>query len=433
MNRRTAILAAALTVSVALLVLALLWNPGTRRPEGPTTGRKVVLVGVDGLDWVLMRRLLERGELPSLNGIVRRSLTGEVAPDRPPVPDVGWTVMGRGRALTEDEQALASGADGRLFGRVPELARLVNESGGRALCVGWPASWPVGGAAALTAAPYRRETPVHETGLPAAILDASPLSSSPDVSDMVERALKRDEDVCEQEFRRLIFDGDAEDGIWRDHLLALRWSFLADLTTLDIAASVMADEEPDLTMVCLGGADAAVHRFLAPSAPEFYAEMPGEYARYAEVLKNYYAFIDAGIERLRRLTTEDTIFIVCSPYGTYPSLDVPNVFASHREGPPGVFLAMSMDIAPRPQAIALTAADIAPTVLAMLGLDIPTDMDGRVIRAAVPEGLLGEHPLSYAGSSQTLPVEPSAEDLAAMERLAGERLSSLERAMDKKK
>ncbi len=429
MTIRRAILAVLLVASLVLMSFVIGWEPGTRAPVGPSTGLKIVVVGVDGLDWFLMRKLLEEGALPSITPLLTRGLTGEIAADMPTVPEAGWTVLARGRGLTENERARLASTGGRLFGLAPELGRLVARSGGTALSVGWPASWPVGESERLVVAPYRPETPIHETGLPAAILSGDALSSSDDVAARVADSVARNEGLCEDEFKRLIFDGNAGDGEWREHLLAARWAFLSDLTTIDVAASLMADEEPDLTLVCFGGLDVILHRFLAPAMPSFFEGSPPGYEQYEGVLTNYFVFIDSCIERLRRLTDENTVFVICSTYGTHPSLDVPTISGSHSGGPPGVMILRGANIAPRPRPLSLTGEDMAPTILALLGLAIPTDMDGRVVKEILPGGLLRNHPLSYSGETGPEGIDPAPSDLAAGDALVSERLAMLRATM----
>jgi hypothetical protein len=428
MTARRVVLAAVLLACVALLIIVVGWEPGDRTPPGPLTGRKIVVVGVDGLDWFLTREMLERGEMPATSTLIARSLIGEVAADLPPVPQVGWTVLARGRGLSESELGRVAIGGGRLFGLAPELAEQVARAGGTALSVGWHASWPVSEAAGLVVAPYRAEARSHETGLPAAIVGSGAPDCSPDVADRVAASLERSENQCEAEFRRLIYDGGPGDGEWNEHLLAARWAFLSDLTTVDVAASLLADEEPDLTMVCFGGLDAVTHRFLAPALPSFFTGPPPEYERYADIVPNYFTFIDSCIERLRRLTDEDTVFIICSTYGTHPSADLAGVSAAHTSAPPGVMIVRGAEIASRPRALPVSCADVAPTLLATLGLKIPPDMDGRVLTEMIPARLLRAHPLQYEGSigpSGREPVQAEVDTAdgavsARLERLRGE-------------
>jgi predicted AlkP superfamily phosphohydrolase/phosphomutase len=163
--------------------------------------------------------------------------------------------------------------------------------------------------------------------------------------------------------------------------------------------------------------------------PSFFEDSPAEHERYESVLTNYLVFIDSCIERLRRLTDENTAMIICSTYGTHPSLDVPTISGSHSGGPPGVIIVRGANVAPRAKALSLTGQDVAPTVLALLGLPIPTDMDGRVVTEVLPGGLLRNFPLSYSGESRPEGIDPAPSDLEACDALVSERLAMLRAAM----
>ncbi len=404
------------------------WQPGEPAPEGPSTGLQVVIVGIDGADWFLMGKLLEQGRLPTINGLLQRGQSGEVAANLPFVPEMGWTQLGRGRALTE-EQTMHVAVGGRLYGIAPELAELVQRAGGRAVSVGWPASWPVGDTATTSVAGYRPATQAHELGLPPTVLrGGTSQASSGELAEFVDTVIERNEASCEAEFRRLIFDGEPSDAQWAERLLAARWAFLSDAITSDLAASLIADVEPDVALVCFGGLDAVVHRFLSPAMPDFFPGAPPEESLYEEVLASYYDFIDGAIERLRRLTDENTVFIICSVYGTHPSPDAPGASASHSNGPPGVLIVRGANIPRRARTLSVATVDLAPTVLAMLGMEVPSSADGRVVTDILPTGLLEKHPLAYSDDDGR--AEPAGTpDVAAMDRLVAERMEFLRAGM----
>jgi hypothetical protein len=424
------VLVALLAASVILLAVVISWEPGTAPSEGPSSGIKVIVLGIDGADWYMLGRLMDEGRMTSLAALIRQSITGEVTADMPPVPDVGWTILGRGMELTDQEMSAAGAADGRLRGLPPELGELVAAAGGSALAVGWPASWPAAGGGEMLVTPFTSGAPVHGNGLPPTLYADGVAQTFPDTLDgRLASIVIRDEGLCESEFRRVVFAGDAIDDGWGDNLLAARWAFLSDLITVDTAAQLIASEQPDLALICLGGLDAVGHRFLAPATPEFFSESSPESERYSDVLVNYYGFIDRCIERIRRLTDEHTVFIVCSTYGTHPSADLAGLSGSHSNGPPGVLVARGPRMTPRPTPIELSTKDVAPTVLATLGVRIPTDLEGRLIPELVPQGLLREHPPTYSGRVEITAREPTAEELEVMRGLAEQRLEFLRSRM----
>lgn len=420
MRTRTVVLTAVLAASVALLVFAIVRDSDRDQPA--TTGLRVVVIGVDGLDWFLLGKFLEEGSLPTLGTLMSRSRTGEVTADRPVLPCVGWTRLARGTDLSETELSRIRNGAG-LFGVTPELARLVEAAGGRGVSVGWPCSWPAITSGAITVAPYARTAPVHETGLPPAFFRGGVgQASSDDLATRVDEAIERNLGTLDAEFERLIFDGNATTEGWRGNLAAARWAFLSDLVTLDLASALLADEEPDLALIHFWGLDAVGHRFTAPAMPEFFQEIPEGSERYTEVLGNYYRFIDAAVTRLWRLGDERTILVVCSAYGTHASGDIAGASGSHSGGPPGVFIVWGADTPTTQRPLSVSTLDIVPTVLAALGLPIPEDADGRVLVEALPGGLLDSHPLTFAGTLEAESAEPNEADISTMNELWDGRL-----------
>jgi len=57
--------------------------------------------------------------------------------------------------------------------------------------------------------------------------------------------------------------------------------------------------------------------------------------------------------------------------------------------------------------------DVAPTVLYLLGLPVPRDMDGRVLEEAVSRGILAGRPVSYAEAPEDSPPMPARPTLSA--------------------
>jgi arylsulfatase A-like enzyme len=48
----------------------------------------------------------------------------------------------------------------------------------------------------------------------------------------------------------------------------------------------------------------------------------------------------------------------------------------------------------------ITIYDIAPTVLYLLGIPVPDDMDGRVLREAIDEGYVSQNPVRTMTASE---------------------------------
>lgn len=434
MTSRRVILLTILAVSVALLVGALVRSPGTDTPPDPGSDLNVIVLGVDGLDWFLLGKYIDEGALPNLSRIFRSAVTGEVAADRPVLPHVGWTIVGRGRPLSAAESARMEGeANARLFGIVPDLVRLVEDRGGTAVAVGWPASWPLPRGEQPAVAPYAPESPTHTRSIaPAFLGGATGQTSGTRFGTTLDSVIERNEEKIDSEFAARIHTGPCGTGQADEDLAAVRWGYLADRIVLDVAGRIIAEDEPDLALVHLGGLDAAAHRFLGPAMPDYFEGQEIGSGSCADVVPNYYTFIDRAVERLLRLTDNRTLFILCSAYGTHPSTAAPPATGGHELGAPGVLIVRGPNLTRRGKTVSLTTADLAPTVLAALGRPVSTDMTGRVLVEIVPEDVLAAHLLRFAET----PFEPhesteAPDGLDGMERRVGDRMQVMRDALSR--
>ncbi len=429
MTYRRMALVVLLVVSVGLLVAAIAWNPRQAVVETPETGLNVVVLGVDGLDWFLLGKYMDAGLLPNVTRIMRTAVKAQVEADDPALPQVGWTIAGRGAPLTDRElETVRSTGDDRLFGILPEVAAMVREGGGRAVVVGWPTSWPVRGDAEVAAAPYAPSSTEHTRSLAPAFFDGAPGQAGGEEFDaVISEAVERNLASIDADFDKHIHNGCKEAGLESEDLTAVKWGYLADRTALDVAGRLTAELEPDLTMLYLGGLDAAMHRFLGQATPEFFEGIDLGRPYCADVVPNYYVFVDDAIGRLLRLANEGTVFILMSAYGTHPSASSPPSTAGHELGPPGVFLVRGPHLPKIESEISVTTADLAPTILAALGLPIPSEMTGRVRPEALPEGLLQQFPISIKETpTEFAESVPTPEECVPMDNMVDERLGELQ-------
>lgn len=413
-----------LVLALVLLVVAVERRSTYTEPEGPTTGFSVVVLAVDGLDWFVLSHLVRAGRLPTFERFMRSGFPGEVEVERPIVPDVEWTILAQGRALDEADASHVSASDyPRLYGVRPGIAEAVTVSGGTALVVGWPATWPAADFGATIVAPFEQTSTEHEASLTPSIFTGAPASVRPEsLSGVVDHLIERNESEYVGEFERRIYGGPTPDGSWREHLAAARWAFLADAINADVAARLIAEQEPDLAMVYLGGLDAVSHRFLGAAGPMLGDQAVSSDARFEDVLGAYYEYVDSVVARLRALYGADTLFIVCSASGINPTRRGDEIFGSHSEGRPGVFLMDGPRVKGRASTMPMSTMDVAPTILAALGVEIPTNTDGRIVPEALPQDHLEYYPARYTDRKSVARETPSEEMKNTLERLAAERV-----------
>jgi len=102
---------------------------------------------------------------------------------------------------------------------------------------------------------------------------------------------------------------------------------------------------------------------------------------HGEAVAHVYRRIDGLVGELRGLLSPETVFVVASDHGQSPTF-VHRLYTQHRHGPDGVLLLYGPGIRGGQRLESSHVLDVFPTVLALLGLPVPEDAEGRVLEGA---------------------------------------------------
>ncbi|MFH0943783.1 MAG: alkaline phosphatase family protein [Planctomycetota bacterium] len=396
-----------------LLLFALLPACGKAPPLPPPT-HPVVLIGVDGLEWSVMRPLLESGRLPNLARLAERGVAGKLQTLRPTLSPAIWTSVVTGvrperhgirSFITEKGVPLNSSARA---GRA--LWNIASMFGRKTLSVGWWMTWPAEEIDGWMVAPYSSagQTDMNWKGnLRRDLPDQTwPRDLINEVYPFVERLLEA------RSFREIDqpFFGDVDlsllDEQERRLVAETRWSVSADAAFAGITRHLLEKPEvkPDLTLVYLGGPDVASHRFWRYQNPDlFHYPIDGRaIAALSEIIHRFYEAADRMVGQILAAAPQDANVIVCSDHGftayATDARDPTGVSAHHLDGPPGVIFLAGPDIrAGGVQDLVLgRVLEIAPLVLYLLEIPLARDLDipdgGSLLRQTVREGVLAGRP-----------------------------------------
>jgi len=175
------------------------------------------------------------------------------------------------------------------------------------------------------------------------------------------------------------------------------WSVQSDATYAAIAERLLREDPGALNMVYFGGTDVVSHRFWRYYEPQAFhwapdaqvdalCARPEIWPRLARAIPNYYEWFDEMLGRLVAAAGPEATVIVCSDHGFHAhSTESPNplfITGHHLDGPPGVLIAAGPGIARRGALESCgSILDLAPTVLALLGIPRAADMPGRACEA----------------------------------------------------
>jgi hypothetical protein len=392
----------------------------------------IVLVGLDGIEWEVALPLLRDGRLPALGGLMARGVGGELASIRPTISPTIWTTIATGRA-PEDHgirgflRETAEGP-GRLYTsadrRVPAFWDILSRAGRRCDVIGWWNTFPVEPIEGVMVAqvntldpgeqPFGKE--VWKGGL---FADLEGQVYPPDLQEDLLAEVPAADAEMPALARRILAgrpepDGALEKRLWENCL----WSFRADRTYERIACRLLRAKEPfDVLAIYLGGGDVAGHRFWRYREPDFYQHRPSEeeVAAYGDVITDYYIYLDELVGEILALAPPDCNVLVVSDHGMEPAYPE-RIFTAERPmrlvtsgahpgAPAGLFAAAGPDIRQggfgkpvaqlaredllRPGSV----VDVTPTILALLGLPVGRDMEGRPMADVIRPSFLAEHPV----------------------------------------
>jgi len=369
-----------------LLIAVVLAGCGSP-PEEPRRGggaTKVVLLGLDGASWNIMRPMLERGALPNLAAAIERGVSGSMASEHPCLSIVLWTSVVTGKTPEEhgirdwsyiDPETGEKGLMDSTRRRVPALWNIANAARLDAGFANWWATWPAESVDGfIVSEQFVRLKPgenLEQGTFPEELsaelqsvvrrgrwpwLTEQITSGRLNVlSDRGENGVGQDLDArIEQAMFLYGQDFRGEQGLF--HLLQERPhpAVLGYLSRkIDVASHYMwefgADEKPD---------DDALSVLLEP----------------------LYRYEDALLGRLIETVGPDANIVILSDHGFGWETDG---FGHEETAPPGIFIATGPAFRSGIELDEVRLYDVLPTVLHVLGLPVASDMAGAVVDDAI--------------------------------------------------
>jgi predicted AlkP superfamily phosphohydrolase/phosphomutase/tetratricopeptide (TPR) repeat protein len=355
---------------------------------------KVLLVGWDAADWRVIHPLMDAGKMPNLQRLVERGVMGNLATLHPVLSPMLWTSIATGKrppkhgilGFTEPTP------DGAAVRPVSSLSRttkafwnILHQQGLRSHVIGWWPSAPVEPIDGVMVSnhfhhavgPLEVPWPLPPASVhPARLRDTlaelrfHPCELTPEqVLAFVPRAAEIDQD--------------------RDRRLAMVMKTLAECATVNNAATwALANEPWDVAAVYFDAIDHFCHGFMKYHPPRRPFVPERDFELYSGVVEAGYRFHDLMLGALLAETDADTTVILCSDHGFHPDHNRPAGIPSEPAGPAvehrdfGI-LAMAGPGIRRDELVhGACLLDVTPTLLALLGLPIGEDMDGKPLLQA---------------------------------------------------
>jgi predicted AlkP superfamily phosphohydrolase/phosphomutase len=405
---------------------------------------KLVVLGVDGGDWLNLRPLIESGRLPNFERLVREGASGPLRSIEPMLSPLLWTTMATGK-YPEDHGILnftvvdpESGKKvpiTRHYRQVDAFWNMLSDYGRRVAVVGWLATHPaerVNGVMVTDKIGYLAFAP-HD-GKQQAAGTVFPDARSAEISRLVVRGAQVPYEECEsvihidrQEFdEHKAIDFDPKDSI--NNLILL---YASTKSYRNIGLHLLEQDAPDVLALYFEWIDAVGHLFVLHSPPKLPDIPDDEYRKFGDAVEQSYVVQDEILGDFMDRMGDETVLMVISDHGfktgtsrlkNRPEIWAGNAAKWHR--PNGMVAFFGKGIKKGYTIRDASIMDVAPTVLALQGLPRVGDMPGRILSDAFEESLkqeLNPNTVATLERERGEEVQPSsvgyAENAWAMKKL----------------
>ncbi len=403
----------------------------------------VLWIGWDAADWNLLDPLMEQGRMPHFNALKNQGSWGLLKTIPPALSPVVWTSMATG-VSPEHHGILDFWVASRVSGnripitsnirQAPALWNILSESDLSSIFVGFWGTWPaerVKGAMVSDRVAYqlfRYDTIEEEESrkvFPELLYDELGNFKSSRAG-IRHKDTTRFWDLKEEDF----YAGAMRDpGLFRT-VDDFKGILSSTITYYEMARYLLAKYSPQFFCLYFEGTDTICHLFARYRPPAMEGVSEEEVRRYGETIENYYIYHDELLGELLSINDGKRKVMLCSDHGfkfgddrpiTDPRIGIGPAADWHRKF--GIVLVDGDGVKKNRDIGVVGAMDIAPTLLAMMNLPIPANMEGEVLRDAFKQQYLAQlpkkaaEPVDVEGIGETEPVASSL-DGQIMDKLA---------------
>ncbi|BBL76867.1 alkaline phosphatase family protein [Methylomagnum ishizawai] len=359
--------------------------------------KKILLLGWDAADWKVITPLLDTGQMPNLEKIVGQGVMGNLSTLYPVLSPMLWTSIATGKRAHKhgihgfsepDPQTGGVRPITNLGRKTKALWNILQQNGLRSNVVGW---WPSHPAEPISGAMVSN----HFQQATAPLGQAWPLRPGTVHPPRLAEALAEfriHPQELDGDMLRLFVPKAAGIDQRQDQRLYAIAKIIAENAGIHAAATALMQLEPwDFMAVYFDGIDHFCHGFMKyhPPRPHWISEE--DFELYQDVVNSGYRFHDLMLGTYLQLAGDDTTVIIVSDHGFHPDHLRPQELPNEPAGPAdehrhfGVIAMRGPDLKRDELLFGASLLDVTPTILALYGLPLGRDMDGKPLLNAFAE------------------------------------------------
>ncbi len=420
-------------VQVRAVRLTRLGYQGAAASVRPTARRKVLWIGLDSYDWDIIQPLVEAGRMPHLARLMQEGSWGNLQTVAPLLSPVIWTSVATGKRPDKHGIVDFVATDPKTGAVLPVTSTLrkarafwniLGDAGVSVGVVAWWASFPaepVEGFMCTDRISYQLFRGRIKEGA-----DDDPFKTYPaDLYRRIAPLIVAPASVDGAELSRFIdleryasrFSADD-----RSRVEELQTVLAAARTYAGIGMTMFQERPTDVRVIYFEGPDTASHLFMPFVTPVAAGQSAEKADWFGGVVSEFYEYQDEVLGRfLAAFADEETTVILNSDHGFKIGSERPDTDSRISRGKAadwhsreGMVLLAGKDVRKGGRILGASVLDLVPTLLALYGLPIGEDMDGKVLAAALEEGFLSDHPPATIATYETGErPSPSAEAFLA--------------------
>ncbi len=370
--------------------------------------RKILFIGVDGADWIIINALLEKGKLPNLKKIIEGGATGPLRSIEPLLSPLIWTTMATGKLpeehgvlnfTVEDPETGEKIPITRMSRKADAFWNMMSDYGRSVDIIGWLATYPaekINGTMVTDRVGYLAFASPEESGAPppAAVYPpehidkiAGLLVNSTEVPfEEVERIIHIDQQTFDEN-KKMAFDP-------KNPVNNFILIYATASSYFKISKHLYDSDRPDFFGVYFEIVDAVGHLFM-PFAPPKRGDVSDEdYRKFKDAVDETYVFQDRIIGELLERIDDNTVVMIVSDHGfksgdarLKASAEIWGGHAAQWHRLSGIICLYGRGIRPGFKIRNASVIDIAPTILALAGFPRVEDMPGKILADAFEPSL----------------------------------------------
>lgn len=387
--------------------------------------RRILVIGLDGADWAILDPLAAQGKVPNLSRLVASGVRARMKSISPMLSPIIWTSMATGKQPEKHGIIDFLAVDSRTGESIPVTStmrkarafwEILSNRGISVGTVGWWATWPAEPVLGFQVSD-RVAYQLFGGGRAGQGLKGRTWPEGLILS--LARLLPRAKTLADQDVIDLLGrppdPGNADEQALAQILTSTRIYHLSSL-------ALLKEYRPRVFTIYYEGTDTVAHLFMRYAPPRMSGVTAEEEKKWGSVVERYYQLQDRLLGEILRAAGQDDDVIVVSDHGfrtgtmrpqTDPRIGVGGAADWHRKF--GIFAASGPDFRRGESIDDVSVLDLTPTLLALLGLPSGSDMDGKVVSAAL-------EPKSVAPGSLPAPIATyEGEAAGTATRIAGSR------------